>query len=274
MKTGRGGPMLSGAFAYVSALVFVLPIYVLVNLAIRPVDDLSSAIAPTRHPTLQNFSDAWSGSSIGSALVTSTIVTTLSSIGVLVCSVMAAYPLARSTARLSNAVFYLFLIGLLLPFQVASLPLYTTMRDLHLLGTVWSLILYYTGLLLPFSVFLVTTFLRTSVATEYEEAAWVDGCGHARTFLHIVVPLLRPVLGTLIILNGVAIWNDFFTPLLYLIGSERTTVPVALYQFVGVFNSQWPLIFAGLIISMLPVLTVYLAFQRYVIRGFAGGLKG
>jgi raffinose/stachyose/melibiose transport system permease protein len=274
VRTGRGGPILSGTFAYVSALIFVLPIYVLVNLAIRPVDDLSSAIAPTRHPTLQNFADAWTGSSIGSALVTSTIVTTLSSISVLVCSVTAAYPLARSTARLSNTVFYLFLIGLLLPFQVASLPLYTTMRDLHLLGTVWSLILYYTGLLLPFSVFLVTTFLRTSVATEYEEAAWVDGCGHARTFLHIVVPLLRPVLGTLIILNGVAIWNDFFTPLLYLIGSERTTVPVALYQFVGVFNSQWPLIFAGLIISMLPVLAVYLAFQRYIIRGFAGGLKG
>jgi raffinose/stachyose/melibiose transport system permease protein len=274
MNSGRTGPMLSGAYAYASALVFLLPIYILVNISVRPLDDLSPALSPTRHPTLQNFSAAWTGSSMGAALASSAIVTTLSSISVLAFSAMAAYPLARSTARLSNVTFYAFLIGLLLPFQVASLPLYVTMRDLHLLGTVWSLVLYYTGVLMPFSVFLVTTFLRTSVATQYEEAAWVDGCGHVRAFLHVVVPLLRPVLGTLIILNGVAIWNDFFTPLLYLIGSDRITMPVALYQFVGSYTSQWSLIFAGLIISMLPILAIYLLFQRYIIRGFTGGLKG
>jgi raffinose/stachyose/melibiose transport system permease protein len=88
------------------------------------------------------------------------------------------------------------------------------------------------------------------------------------------VPLLRPVLGTLIILNGVGIWNDFFTPLLYLAGSNFSTIPVAIYSFVGVYSSDWPLIFAALIISMVPILAIYLAFQRFVIQGFASGLKG
>lgn len=274
MKSTRGGAILSGAFSYVSALLFIFPLYVLVNLSIRPADDLSSALAPTLHPTLRHYGDAWTESAMGQAMLSSAIVTTLSSVSILVFATMAAYPLARSTARLSNATFYLFLVGLLLPFQVATLPLYLTMRDLHLLGTVWSLVLYYTGLLMPFSVFLVTTFLRNSVSTDYEEAAWIDGCGYVRGFLHVVVPLLRPVLGTLIILNGVGIWNDFFTPLLYLIGTDRTTIPVALYQFVGAYTTQWPLIFAGLVISMAPILTIYLLFQRYVIHGFAGGLKG
>jgi raffinose/stachyose/melibiose transport system permease protein len=191
-----------------------------------------------------------------------------------VLATMAAYPLARSTARLSNLTFYVFLIGLLLPFQVALFPLYLMMRDLGLLGSMWSLIIYYTGLQMPVAIFLVTTFLRSSVPLEYEQAARIDGCSDVRVFLHVVVPLLRPVLGTVVILNAVGIWNDFFTPLLYLSGSHQETVPVVLYQFVGQYTTEWPLVFAGLVISMAPILLLYLAFQRYVIHGFAGGLKG
>jgi raffinose/stachyose/melibiose transport system permease protein len=127
---------------------------------------------------------------------------------------------------------------------------------------------------MPFSIFLLTTFIRSSVPVEYEEAAQIDGCGPLATFWHVVVPLLRPVLGTCVILNGVGIWNDFFTPLIYLAGSEHVTIPMAIYEFVGQYVSDWPLIFASLIISVVPVLALYLVFQRYVIQGFSGGLKG
>lgn len=274
MKSSRTGAAIQYGFSYGSGLLFLFPVYILVNLAIRPASDQSSGISPTTHPTLGNFTDAWKQSELGSAIVHSAIVTTVSSIVIVVFATMAAYPLARSAARLSNVTFAFFLIGLLLPFQVAMLPLYVTLRDLHLLGSLWSLVVFYTGLQMPFSIFLLTTFLRTSVAKEYEEAARIDGCGDIRTFAFVVVPLLRPVIGTLIILNGVGIWNDFFTPLLYLSGSHQTTIPVALYQFVGQFTTNWQLIFAGLVISMAPVLVVFLTFQRYMIRGFSGGLKG
>lgn len=273
MKMSRTGAVVSHGFSYGSALLFIIPTYLLINIAFRPVTDLSPAFTPTTQPTADNLVRAWDESGLGSAILHSTILTTVSCLGILVFATMAAYPLARSTARLSNVTFYLFLGGLLLPFQVAMLPLYQTMKDLGLLGSLWSLIILYCGAQMPFSIFLVTTFLR-SLPLEYEEAARIDGAGDIRAFVYIVVPLLRPVLGTLVILNAVGIWNDFLVPLMYLIGSDQLTIPIAVFSFVGQYTTQWPVVFAGLIISMLPILVLYLIFQRFVIQGFAGGLKG
>jgi len=236
--------------AYAATIIFLIPIYILINLSLRPTGDTTPGFLPSRHATLDNYITAWTTSALPGSILTSVVVTTLSSVLVLAMATMAAYPLARSTARLSTATFYTFLVGLLLPFQLAVLPIYFQMRDLGLLGTIWSLIIVYGGVQMPFSIFLITTFLRTSVPAEYEEAAQIDGCGSIRTFWHVVVPLLRPVLGTCLILNGVGIWNDFFTPLLYLSGSDQQTVPVAVAGFVGQFVSDWNLTFAALIISI------------------------
>jgi raffinose/stachyose/melibiose transport system permease protein len=274
VRGSRRAGVAATSVSYVSTLVFLIPVYILINLAIRPSDDLTPALIPSSRPTLENFVTAWTGSGLPGAILTSLLVTVLSTLSVLIIGTMAAYPLARSTSRLSNATFYVFLIGLLLPFQLALLPLYAQMRDLHLLGTIWSLVIFYSGMQLPFTIFLITTFLRTAVPIEYEEAGRIDGCSNVGVFWYVVVPLLRPVLGTAVILIGVGIWNDFFTPLLYLAGGDQKTIPVALYQFVGQYATNWPIIFASLIISMIPILIIYLVFQRYVIQGFAGGLKG
>ena len=274
MKGSIQGTIARYVFAYGSAVVFLIPVYMLINLSIRPVTDLTPAVIPTSNPTFDNFVGAWAGSNLGMAILNSAIVTVASVLVIVIVATAAAYPLARSMSRLSTATFFFFLIGLLLPFQVATLPLYVQFRDLGLLGSVWGLVVFYAGSQLPFAIFLITTFLRTSVAVEYEDAARIDGASDIRVFRSIVLPLLAPVVGTVIILVGNGIWNDFFTPLLYLSGSSNATIPVALNQFVGAFGSKWPLIFAGLIISMLPILAVFVLFQRYVIRGFAGGLKG
>lgn len=274
MKTTRTSRIASTTLAYAITLVFLIPVYVLVNLALRGAGDFTPAIIPTAHPTFSNFIEAWTTSSLPSAIVTSLIVTTLSCVIVLILGTMAAYPLARSTARLSTTTYFVFLTGLLLPFQLATIPLYSQMRDLGLLGSIWSLVIVYAGVQMPFTIFLLTTFIRSSVPTEFEEAAQIDGCSPLGTFWHIVVPLLRPAIGTCLILNSVGVWNDFFTPLIFLAGSGQVTIPMAIYEFVGQYVSNWPLIFASLIISMAPILAVYLLFQRYIIRGFAGGLKG
>lgn len=274
MKSSRLGAVAGNSAAYVTTLIFLLPVYVLVNLAIRPKGDLTPALVPSSAATFDNFIAAWTQSSLPSAIVTSLFVTITSCVIVIVLATMAAYPLARSTARWSTFVFFAFMVGLLLPFQLSLLPLYMQMRDFGLLGNPISLVIVYSGVQLPFAVFLITTFLRSGVPIDYEEAAHLDGCGNIRTFWHVVVPLLRPALGTVVILTAVAIWNDFFTPLIYLAGGQQLTIPMAIYQFVGRFSSDWALIFSSLIISMLPVLLLYLVFQRYVIQGFAGGLKG
>jgi raffinose/stachyose/melibiose transport system permease protein len=188
-------------------------------------------------------------------------------------SSLAAYPLARVTAKWSRGMFLLIMLGLVLPFQLAALPLYQTMRDLGLLGSVWALILFYSGLQVPFTTFLYLGFLR-ALPRDFEDAAQIDGCTPLEVFRFVVFPMLKPITITALVLNAVGVWNDFFTPLLYLSGSAQQTMPVALSGFVGQFVSDWNLIFAALVISIVPILVVYFALQRSIINGFAGGLRG
>lgn len=249
------------------------PVYVLVNLSLRDSHDTSSVVAPTMSPTLRNYADAWRDAGLAGAIINSVVVTALSVVVIVVVSAMAAYPLARVTARWSRWVFLLVMVGLLLPFQLALLPLYHTIRDLRLLGSLWSLVLFYSGLQVPFATFLYVGFLR-ALPREYEEAALIDGASPTRAFRSVVFPLLRPITGTVVILNAIFVWNDFFTPFLYLSGTDRQTIPVAVFGFIGQYVSQWNLVFAGLVIAMLPILIVYFLMQRQIIKGFSGGIKG
>ena len=255
------------------AIVFAFPVYVLVNLAVRPTSDTSSPIRPTSDPTFANFTGAWREAGLGGALLNSVLVTTVSVVIVLAVSALAAYPLARSIARWSRGTFLLTMLGLILPFQLSSLPLYQTVRDLGLLGSVWSLVLFYAGLQVPFTTFLYVGFLR-ALPRDFEDAASIDGASPLATFRYVVFPMLKPITVTALVLNAVSVWNDFFTPLLYLSGSTNQTMPVAIAGFFGQYVSDWNLVFAALLISIVPVLAVYLALQRSIINGFAGGLKG
>jgi len=255
------------------ALVIGFPVYVLVNLSVRPTSDTSSPISPTSSPTLDNFSYAWQQGALGGALANSVLVTACSVFIVLAVSSLAAYPLARVTARWSRGTYLVVLLGLVLPFQLASLPLYQTMRDMNLLGTPWALVLFYSGLQVPFTVFLYVGFLR-ALPRDFEDAALIDGCTPLQGFRYVVLPMLKPITVTALVLNAVAVWNDFFTPLLYLSGSAQQTMPVAIAGFVGQYVTDWNLIFAALVISILPILLVYFLLQRSIINGFAGGLRG
>ncbi len=254
-------------------LLFMFPIYMLVNLALKAPGDQGAAIAPPTQPTLQNFVEAWNVGNLGSGLINSTLVTVTVVVLNVVLAASAAYPLSRLGARWSTLTYFAFLVGLLIPMQLALLPMYQTIRDLGLLGSLWGVILVSVGQGLPFSIFLYSGFMRT-LPVEFEEAAALDGASAFRTFWSVVFPLLRPITGTVAILNVVWTWNDFLQPLLYLSGSQRKTITVAVYGFVGQYGAQWNLIFAGILISILPILILYFFMQRYIVQGFAGGLKG
>jgi raffinose/stachyose/melibiose transport system permease protein len=255
------------------ASLFLFPIYILVNLAVREIKDLDNAYKPTFKPTLANFKQAWIEGGLFDAITNSAIVTISSVLLIVLFASFSSYPLARITAKWSRATFFFIVGGLMIPYQLALLPLYTTFRDLHLLGGLPALVIFYVGREMPFSIFLYTAFLR-NIPKEYEEAAEIDGAGRVRTFAYIVLPLLRPVTGTVIILTGVFVYNDFFTPLLYLSGSGSQTTTVALSGFVGEYRSYWNLVFAGLIMSSAPILILFFTMQKTVIKGFGGGLKG
>jgi raffinose/stachyose/melibiose transport system permease protein len=268
-----------GAFALEMAMValaaaFAFPIYILVTLAFKSQRTWRDhPLALPEELYLGNFMRAWSQADLGDALIASIAVVAGSLLVLVALGSAGAYFVARCWPRLGYGLYILFLLGLVLPFQLALIPLYQLMRDLQLLGTPWALILFYGGIHMPFTVFLYAGFIR-AIPRAYEEAARVDGASDAQSFVWVVLPMLRPVTGTVLILNGVFIWNDFLTPLLYLSGSAWATVPVAIYAFVDQYVTDWGIAFAALLMGIAPVLLFFLGLQRPMIRGFASGLKG
>jgi raffinose/stachyose/melibiose transport system permease protein len=255
-------------------LLFLYPVYVLINLSFKNPKEISEAsLALPTHLETSNYSQAWNGASLGAAMLNSTIITVSSLLCLVVIGSLASYYLARTKTKLSYGMYLLFLLGIVLPFQLALVPLYKLMKDTGLLGSYASMIIFYTGLQIPFTIFLYTGFLR-ALPREYGEAALVDGATHLQSFMRITFPLLRPITGTVIILNAVFVWNDFLTPLVYLGGTPNETLPVVVYQFVGQYVSNWGYIFAAVVVASLPILVAFLALQRFVIKGFASGLKG
>lgn len=256
-----------------TALLFLVPILGLVNVSLKTAGNTSTALEFSGDYTFANFPEAWNEGLLGAALINSVVITVISVALIVIVGSMASYLLARRSGRLPRWLFYLFLSGLVIPAQLGLLPLYQTMIDLKLVGTIWAVILINVGAGMPFTVFLFTTFLR-ELPRDYEEAGLIDGAGPIRSFVSIVLPLLRPVVGTVVILNAIATWNSFFVPLLYLAGTGFETVPVRLYGFVGQYNSNWPVIFAGLLLTVLPILVAFFFLQRSVMKGFSGGVKG
>ncbi|RFU18817.1 carbohydrate ABC transporter permease [Geodermatophilus marinus] len=264
-------------FVWLVALLTLLPFYFLVITALKPDEELLSTgtSEPPGRPTFENFVEVLSSggdNNILMALVHSILITVGSIAGLVAFGSLAAYVLARSTARWGSVTFYLFLIAILLPTQLGLVPLYIGARQLGLVGSVWGMVLLYVGTLMPLAVFLYAGFFR-NLPRDYEEAAALDGAGPGRVFLRVVLPLMAPATGTVAILTGLIVWNDFFTALIFLGGSDNQTLPVSMYYYVGSLVSAWNKIFAIVIISMVPILAFYLFAQKRFIQGFAGGIK-
>jgi len=254
------------------SLVFIVPVYVLVNLSIRRLGDPLSPLVPTLHATWENYARAWTEGRLGWALINSAMVTGASVVLLIGISSLAAYVLARVASGWSRLAYIFLIVGLLIPIQLGFIPLYRMFLSLHLLS-LWALVILYAGLQVPFSVFLYAAFIR-ALPRDYEEAAALDGCGPLRAFWSVVFPLLSPVTASIAIINVIVIWNDFMTPLLYLSGGRQQTVPVAVFGFVGQYTSQWSVVFAALVIGMAPVLALFFALQGRVMKGFTAGVKG
>jgi raffinose/stachyose/melibiose transport system permease protein len=258
------------------ALVWLLPFYFLLMVSLKSGTAIfDSPFRPPADPSFSSYSAAWKGTpqaSFPQGLFSSVIITVGSVIALIAIGSLSAYTLSRLPGKLSIFLFVLFVLGMILPVQLGLIPIFVAMRDLGLIGTYPGMIILYTGLLMPLSVFLYTGFIR-ALPKDYEEAARVDGAKPLRIFRKIVFPLLRPVTGTVAILCGLIIWNDFFTPLVFLSGTGKATLPVVVYSFVGGLAQQWNIIFAAVALSILPLLIFYVVAQRQLIRGFSGGIK-
>jgi raffinose/stachyose/melibiose transport system permease protein len=259
------------------AIVFCLPFYLLIAVALETTSQTyKTPLSFPWPPHFGNFANAWSTGGehgLGRALESSAIITLSSVVALIALGSLCAYTIARRKGHLSDLAYILFVLGYILPFQLAIIPLFVAMRHLGLIGNYAGMIVLNTGLLMPLTVFLYTGFIR-ALPRDYEEAARVDGAGILRTYAKVVFPLLRPITGTVAVLIGISVWNEFFTALIFLAGSHYQTLPVAVYTFANGEVAQWNLIFAGVVIAIAPILVFYLFAQRQLIRGFSGGVKG
>jgi raffinose/stachyose/melibiose transport system permease protein len=258
------------------AALWCIPFYYLGIVSIKPDSEIFTA--PMSFPgraELGNFARAWEGSggvSLGKALLNSVVIT-VGSVFLLVCiGSLTAYVAARNRTLVGGWLYGFFVVGIILPYQLAIVPLYTALRSIALVGNLLGMIVLFTGLLTPMAIFFYTGFIR-SLPKDYEEAAQVDGAKRGKIFFRIVFPMLRPVTATVAVVTGMIIWNDFFIQVIFLSGSPSQTLPVAIYGFVGEFTAQWNMVFAAVCVSIGPILAFYLVAQRQFVQGFTGGIK-
>ncbi|NJP65866.1 carbohydrate ABC transporter permease [Streptomyces spiramenti] len=223
-----------------------------------------------------NFANAWAEANIGRYALNSLIILSGSLTGTMLLGSMAAYVIARYTFRGNRALHLLFIGGLMFPIFLALVPLFFMLQNLGLLNTRPGLILVYIAYSLPFTIFFLTAFFRT-LPSGVHEAAIVDGASHTRTFWQIMMPMAKPGLISIGIFNFLGQWNQFVLPRVLNVGSRDDYVLpqglAALMVQMG-YEGDWGALYAGLTIAMLPVLVVYVTFQRQVQAGLtAGALK-
>ena len=222
--------------------------------------------------TLDQYRALFVRLNIGRAFFSSTIIAVVTTLFSLLFNSMAGYAFARLRFRGRDRIFTLLLAALVIPAQVGMLPLFLLMKSLGLVNTYWGVII--PSLASVFGIFLIRQFML-SIPQELLEAARIDGAGEWRIYWSVVMPLARPILATLAIFTFMTTWNDFMWPLIVLSDESRYTLPVALANLVGEHAQDVELMMAGSVLTVLPVLALFLFLQRYYVAGLmAGSVKG
>lgn len=207
----------------------------------------------------------------------SLIITVVSLVLVMYTASMAAWILARNKTNWSNVLFMIFVAAMVIPFQVVMLPMLSNFRNIsnligiNFLGSYFGIIFAYLGFGGSLSIFIIHGFVK-GIPMSLEESAMLDGCSKEKLFFSIIFPLLRPVRITILILNGMWIWNDFLLPSLLLgMNGKIKTLPVAVTSFVGSYVKQWDLILSAAFLAMLPILILFIFAQKFIVRGMIEG---
>lgn len=222
----------------------------------------------------ENYLAAWTIGSFGALILNSLAnVVAVVALTLVVCA-PAGYAFAKLKFRGNDLVFFLLVVGLTVPIQAIIVPLYQVLAGLGLLNSLLGITLAQVGNGIPFGVFLMRNFFR-GVPDELVEAAKIDGCGHFTILTRIFLPISTPALLALVVISALSTWNDFFLPLVVLISPEVQTLPLGLVRFAGTYSTEHRLVFAGTVISFLPIVLLYIATQRRFTEGLTqGALKG
>ncbi|KQY93052.1 sugar ABC transporter permease [Paenibacillus sp. Root52] len=255
----------------VAMMLFIFPFLLLISNSFKANQAITSD--PLGLPASfqwDNYVSAFDKMGYISAFSNSLLITVLGVVLIALFAAMTAHYFVRHNSKLNQYLFFLMVAAMIIPFQAIMIPLVKIYGSLSLLDNKWSLIYMYIGFGSPLAVFIYHGFIK-SIPLELEEAALMDGCGRVQTFFRIVLPVLLPTSVTIAVLNVLWIWNDFLLPSLVLTSSEQRTLPLSTFYFYGTYTVDYGPLMAGLVLTLLPVLVVYLFAQKYIIQGVMQG---
>jgi raffinose/stachyose/melibiose transport system permease protein len=221
----------------------------------------------------QNYSDAIRIGRLGTYMKNGLIVSFIKvPIGIFI-EAMAAFALTRLPIKHKTLIFLYFLLGMMLPAQVALVPINVVYSRLHLTNTYFGLFLVYIGFGTGFGILILRGFFRT-IPSEIDDAAMIDGSGKWQLFTRIILPMSMPAIATLFIIDFLGTWNEFILASVIIYDNDMKTVSTGLMNFVGEYSTDHGILSAGVLMSIIPVLVVFLFFQRYFVEGLSGAIKG
>lgn len=269
-KYGLTGLLIIITFLYLYPLLLVV-----INSFKSFSEIMLNVIAFPHKPVLANYINALKVMQYPHLFMNTLIVTVIGVVGIIVISSLAGYMLSRTKTRYSWFAFILCIAPMMIPFQSYMIALIKICKNLHLLNSIWGLGIVYWGIGAPLAIFMYHGFVK-SIPRELEESAIMDGCSPFKTFVKIIFPLMTPTTITIIVINAMWMWNDFLLPLLML-GSEQKqkTLQLAAYGFFGQYKVEWNLAMAGVMLTIIPAIILYLFLQKYIIKGMvSGAVKG
>ncbi|WP_019639498.1 carbohydrate ABC transporter permease [Paenibacillus fonticola] len=261
-------------FSVVIALLHILPFYVLITTSAKPMSDLSSKWVLPGRIDWSNFTNAWDLASMDRAFLNTVVITAVSLILIIFLGACASYPLARYQTKWNKVMYIFFISALIVPPLTILVPLYQFFVDIHGMNTYWGVVLLHVTFNLSQAVFLYTGFINT-IPRELDEAALIDGLGKFKLFFIMILPLLKPVTATILILAGVSVWNDYQFSVFFLQKNEMRTITVSLASFFGPNTNNVGWVAAGSLMAALPVTILYMFLQRWFMTGLTtGAVKG
>ncbi|WP_165891077.1 MULTISPECIES: carbohydrate ABC transporter permease [Streptomyces] len=256
----------------VAAAVVLVPLIVVLLTSLKTESEVASS-GPLSLPgdwfNFANYATAIEQGAMLRAFGNTTLILVISTAGTVLIGSMTAYAIDRFQFRLKKLVMSLFLLATLVPSVTTQVATFQVIDDLGAFNSRWAPILLYTGTDIV-SIYIFLQFIR-SIPVSLDEAARIDGANSWTIYRKIILPMLRPAIATVVIVKGIAIYNDFYVPFLYMPDPELGTISTALFRFKGPFGAHWETISAGTIVVIVPTLIVFLALQRFIYSGFAAG---
>ena len=256
--------------------LIIFPLLIVLSSSLRSPDNMISPLLLFQEFSLDSYINAFTKMKYPKQLLNSIMTTGGSVFLVVMFSTMAAYPISRIKQKTSRFLYYFFIAGLIIPSQMVIVPIAQMFGRLSLPNTRFTPMIMFITCSLPFSIFLLTGFMK-GVPVEIEESAYIDGCGLWKRFISVVFPLLKPAVVSVVITQGMWIWNDYFYPMIFISKSDQYSLPVGMIQFLGDLDNpaQWHTLYAACVLCALPLILLFAVLQKQFINGIAAGaVKG